>query len=108
MPTEPLPDLHNLRYPAFDKEEQGHLLKVQLVVIRIPRHLQIRRLLPWVDFANHTCIGTAAQANRITADDDALNHAAFDSFVSSVIEHGSADIGVIGQPLRLLKGRAIF
>ena len=75
---------------------------MQLVFIRMPRDRQIRRLLTRVDFANHTCVGTAAQANRITSEDNALDNTAFDGFVSSIIEHGGANVGVIGQSLRLL------
>ena len=44
-----------------------------------------------------------APTHPFTSDDDALNHAAFDGFVSSIIQHGGANISVIGQSLRFLQ-----
>lgn len=43
-----------------------------------------------------------------TSDDDAFYDPAFDGLVASVIQHRRADIGMVGQPLRLLKDRPIL
>jgi hypothetical protein len=38
-------------------------------------------------------ISSIALTHPLSSEDDALDHAAFDSFVSAVIQHGGADIG---------------
>jgi hypothetical protein len=54
------------------------------------------------------CSAPAALSRPLPSDDDALDDAPLDGFVSSIIQHGSANVSVIGQSLRLLQRRPIF
>lgn len=48
------------------------------------------------------------QTTRIALDHNAFNDAAFDGLIAPVIEHRRPDVGMVGQPLRLLQRRPIL